>query len=230
MKKFILIILFFCSSAWSQESSTSAPAKMIPKGVNFALMARTSENYEGSIGISTPFRTQVNFLFGRVGEKQFTAGGNLEEWEYVEQGVHMKGDTIGLEIKKLFYDPFLRTSINGFFIGAAVGQVKAKFEYTYNRFKPNNAFICFGPCGKRIEETDGGNENFNWTFSRLNLGYLHELRSPRYIGVVNLFGGLLYTRWDNSQILEVRGTKHESSFAMSDLGRIGAYFGAGFTF
>lgn len=243
MKKLALLAVlcssFFVRAEDVTESITQDSAKNV-KGIHVELKALrspeskslTGSNYELSLGYVLKDTWQLQYAYGRLNKSKTTSGGDLQEWEYVEEGSNLESTYHMLELKKLFYNPRQSTGlIKGFFTSLGYGQMQAKINYDYNRYKPDNGFICFITCdAKAVEETDSATTKVNVPFYRASAGYSYELMSPRNLGVASISAAVNYTEYLNKDLYVLKGAKHQGSFDVKDLDKLTLNLGFGVMF
>lgn len=239
---FLILATSFSLVSFAQEINENAlvsEGKRV-KGIHVELKALrspegkslTGSNYEVSLGYVLKDTWQIQYTQGRLNKSKTTSGGDLKEWEYVEEGSNLESTYHMLELKKLFYNPHQTNGlIRGFFTSLGYGQIQAKINYDYNRYKPDNGLICFITCdNKAVEETDSATTKVNVPFYRASGGYSYELASPRNLGVVNISAAVNYTEYLNKDLYVLKGSKHQGSFDVKDLDKLTLNLGFGVMF
>lgn len=234
----VLSSLITLSQQLSDEVAISA-TKRIPLGLQAEARGIRSldekslsgSNYEVSLGYILKSNWLVNLNYGKLNKSKTTSGGDLKEWQYVEQGSQFQSDYYMIEVKKLFYNPFVADNIKGFYISAGYGQLEARVDYNYNRYKPYNGFICLiGPCEKALEESDVASTTIKLPFARIGSGYTWELKSPRSLGAISISGGFFYNNFLKKDLISLQGANHEGSFDTSELDKLTFNLGVGTLF
>ena len=189
------------------------------------------QNFELTLGYLLPNGMIMNLGYGRLSKSKKTSGGDLSEWQYIEESTNFNASYTTIDIKKFFFDGFSKNKIKGLFTQFALGIYEASFEYQYNRYKPYNGFICiFGSCDKAVEESDGSSVKSQLPFYRLGGGYIWELRTQRALGAIYLLSGIYYSGNFNNKSYQLIGQNHRSSFNTSDLDKILFNIGLGTIF
>lgn len=240
----VVSIFAFLTTALAQDSESLdgvvAPSKNKTKGLQFEAKgmkgfsgsgATTDSNYEVSAGYVVGQTWQLQITLGRLNKSKSQSGGDLKEWQYVEEGTKLNSSYKMLEIRKLFFDPYSERRVQGFFTSAGYGLMDTKVEYNYNRYKPYNGFICLiGPCEKAVEESDLGSANVQIPFARLGAGFSYEIKSPRSLGVILLSAAVGYNEYFNKDSVVLSGENHKGSYDFKELDKIIAQIAFGVMF
>lgn len=220
-------------SVLSAPKSKTKGIQVEAKGVKgFAGTGGTLDsNYEVSLGYVLGQTWQTQIVLGRLSKSRSSSGGDLKEWQYVEEESKLHSEYKMLEIKKLFFDPYSDRHIQGFFTTAGYGMMDAKVDYNYNRYKPDNGFICLiGPCERAVEESDFASKNTQVSFARVGAGYTYELRSPRSLGVVTISAAVNFNEYFKKDLVSLVGANHQGSFDLKDLDKTTAQLALGVMF
>lgn len=189
------------------------------------------QNFELTLGYLFANNTTINFSYGRLYKSKKASGGDLADWQYVEENTNVNAFYTTVDIKKFFFDGFSKSKLKGFFTQLTLGIYDAKFEYQYNRYKPYNGFICFlGSCDKTVEESDSASVKSQLPFYRFGGGYIWELRTQRALGAIYLLSGIYYSDNFSNKSYQLIGQNHRSSFNTSDLDTILFNIGLGTIF
>lgn len=236
-----LTLIFMSIATWASAEEVAVVSlykKPEYRGISISAQGfsqnETKNNHsyrEFQLGFALPSQVQLALVYGDMKKIKSTSGGDLQEWEYVEQSSTMNGRYLALEVRKLFYNPTQRGEGSGFFVGLGVGQLDARFGYQYNRYKPYNGFICIiGPCDKSVEESDSGQAQKNLNFWRVGVGYNLETLYLSKNCSFNFIGGINYTQLSENNILAVNGARHSGSFDMAGIDKVSGTLGIGILF
>lgn len=191
----------------------------------------SDSNYEVSLGYVLGQTWQAQIVLGRLSKAKSSSGGDLKEWQYVEEEAKLQSDYKMLEIKKLFFDPYSGRHIQGFFTTLGYGMMDAKVDYNYNRYKPYNGFFCLiGTCERAVEESDSASKNTQISFARVGAGYTYELKSPRSLGVITISAAVNYNEYFKKDLVSLAGANHQGSYDLKDLDRSTAQLALGVMF
>lgn len=241
---FLCSFLIFTTNAYSQVAEQNeniiATTKGKTKGIQVEFKGvkgfsgsggQSDSNYEVSLGYVVAQSWQIQLTLGRLSKSKFQSGGDLKEWEYVEESTKLNSEYKMLEIKKYFFDPYSERHIQGFFASTGYGVQDGQINYDYNRYKPYNGFICLiGTCEKAVEESDSGSTKASIPFARVGGGYSYEMKSPRSLGVVTLSGSVYYNEYFKKDIVALSGANHQSSFDLKSLDKTTAQLALGVMF
>jgi hypothetical protein len=183
--KTIIFILLLPILSLAQENlslSNSSYGKLEKKrnwGFGFTL-----DSTDSDVGLHLTYilndKISLGLGYGVLIGKSGTAGGNLEDWQYVEETKIFRAEHLAINLTYM-----LGTTINqsGFFVDGALGFMRGGASYSYYRYKPDNAF--FFPGDKAVEENSQASGSLSSTYSTIATGYSWSLFSKEF-GTFNI--------------------------------------------